>query len=133
MHEPLSALRLDVVGPSIILPPDRVLRQPAVVRRVAIAAAAEGFPRREWPNVIADALYGYEGSIFFADGRRFEPTDTEIDDTFDDPDFRWISDFLSFAEVGPRQRAQLRTVPRIRLFYVNFRIRRPERARMILE
>ncbi|AHB48053.1 hypothetical protein W911_06055 [Hyphomicrobium nitrativorans NL23] len=103
------------------------------VSRLAIAAVAEGFSRREWPNAIADAIYGFDGTIYYADGCKFEPTDTEVDDTFNDPDFRWISDFLAFANVPPRQRPQQRTLARLRLIDLYFRIKYPERARLIAE
>lgn len=103
------------------------------VSRLAIAAVAEGFSRREWPNAIADAVYSFEGTIYFADGRKFEPSDTEIDDTFADPEFRWISDFLSFADIPPRQRPQRRVIARLRLIDLYFRIKHPERARLIAE
>ncbi|OYW55717.1 MAG: hypothetical protein B7Z29_05290 [Hyphomicrobium sp. 12-62-95] len=71
--------------------------------------------RREWAEVIADTIYEFDGTIYYADGRKFEPSDTEVDDTFDDPDFRWISDFLKFAGLEPRQR----------LIALNFRNKHP--------
>jgi len=110
---------------------DFELRRISHVSRLAIAAVAEEFSRRKWPNAIADAVYSFEGTIYYAGGRKFEPTDTEIDDTFNDPDFRWISDFLSFADIPPRQRPQRRTLARLRLIDLYFRIKYPERARLI--
>lgn len=122
---------------SIVMAPDHVLRRKPVMRRLAIAAVAatvaEDLSRRDWPDAIADAIYGFEGTIYYADGRKFEPTDTEIDDVFADPDFRWISDFLAFAEIEPRQRAQRRVVARLRLIYLYFQIKNPERAQLIVE
>lgn len=61
-------------------------------------------------------------------GPKFEPTDTEVDDTFADPDFHWISDFPSFTDVPPR-----RVLARLRLIDLYFRIKYPERARLIAE
>lgn len=118
---------------TVVMAADFQLARISHVARLSIAAVAEGFSRREWPNAIADAVYGFEGTIYFADGRKFEPTDTEVDDTFADPDFRWISDFLAFAEVPPRQRPQRRTLARLRLIDLYFRIKYPERARLIAE
>lgn len=118
---------------SVVMATDFQLGRIPHVSRLAIAAVAEGFSRREWPNAIADAIYGFEGTIYFADGRKFEPTDTEIDDTFADPEFRWISDFLSFADIPPRQRPQRRVIARLRLIDLYFRIKHPERARLIAE
>lgn len=118
---------------SVVMATDFQLGRKPHMQRLAIAAKAEGLPRREWPNAIADAIYGFEGTIYFADGRKFEPTDTEIDDTFADPEFRWVSDFLSFATVEPRQRPQRRVIARLRLIDLYFRINHPERARLIAE
>ena len=118
---------------TIVMAADYQLLRKSHFRRLAIAAAAEDISRREWPNAIADAIYGFEGTIYYANGRKFEPTDTEVDDTFDDPEFRWISDFLAFAEVEPRQKPQRRTLARLRLIDLYFRIKHPERARLIAE
>jgi hypothetical protein len=44
----------------------------------------------------------------------FEPE--TVDESFnDDGSFRWISDFLKFASIEPRQRAQKRIIERLRL------------------
>ncbi len=118
---------------SVVMASDFQLGRKSQVQRLAIAAKAEDLPRREWPNAIVDAIYGFEGTIYYADGRKFEPTDTEIDDTFNDPEFRWISDFLSFAVMEPRQRPQRRVIARLRLIDLYFRIKYPERARLIAE
>lgn len=118
---------------TVVMATDFQLGRISHVARLSIAAVAEGFARREWPNAIADAIYGFEGTIYFADGRKFEPMDTEVDDTFADPEFRWISDFLAFANVPPRQRPQRRTLARLRLVDLYFRIKYPERARIIAE
>ena len=118
---------------TVVMARDAQLSRKSHVRRLAIAAVAMDISRREWANVIADAIYEFEGTIYYADGRKFEPTDTEVDDTFDDPEFRWISDFLKFAEVEPRQRPQRRTLARLRLIDLYFRIKHPERARLIAE
>lgn len=118
---------------TVVMASDYQLQRIPHVSRLAIAAVAEGLSRRKWPDAIADAIYGFEGTIYYADGRRFEPTDTEVDDTFRDPEFRWMSDFLAFAEVPPRQRPQRRTLARLRLIDLYFRIKHPERARLIAE
>ncbi len=118
---------------SVVMASDFQHGRKSHMQRLAIAAKAEDLPRREWPNAIADAIYGFEGTIYFADGRKFEPSDTEIDDTFSDPDFRWISDFLSFADTEPRQRPQRRVIARLRLIDLYFRIKHPQRARLIAE
>lgn len=62
----------------------------------------------------------------------FEVSDTAIDEAFnDDGSFRWLSDFLRFAEMEPRQRPQARVLDRLRLIDLALRIAKPERARLI--
>lgn len=118
---------------TIVMASNYQLGRKSHFQRLAIAAAAEGISRRVWADAIADAIYGFEGTIYFADGRKFEPTETEVDDTFDDPEFRWISDFLTFAETEAKQRPQRRVIARLRLIDLYFRIKHPERARLIAE
>lgn len=120
-------------GKTVIMATDNQLRQKSVVTRIAVAAVAEDISRREWGNAIADVIYGFEGTIYWADGRKYEPSDTEVDDVFNDPDFRWISDLLTFAEVEPRQRPQRRVTMRLHLFYLYFAIKHPERAKLLLK
>ena len=131
--QPRAANDNEKLARSVVMASDFQLGRISHVARLAIAAVAEGISRRKWADVIADEVYGFEGTIYYADGRKFEPTDTEVDDTFADPDFRWISDFLSFADVPPRQRPQRRMFARLRLIDLYFRIKHPERARLIAE
>lgn len=112
---------------------DTALRRTSHVQRLAIATAALEVSRRELLNHLADEIYGYEGLILQPNGAVFEVPDTLIDDVFEDPDGRWLSDFLAFAETPPRQRPQLRILPRLRLIDLYFRIKHPERARLIAE
>ena len=141
MHKPTQtntaavglAPRNETNEKTVVMARDFQLGRKSQVRRLAISLKAEGISRRELANKIADAIYEFEGTIYYADGRKFEPTDTEIDDTFADPDFRWISDFLKFADIEPRQRPQRRILARLRLIDLYFRIKHPERARLIAE
>lgn len=133
---PKAATSREASVSTVVMASDYQLQRLSHHYRLALAAKAEGISRRKWADSIADTIYGFEGTIYFADGRKFEPTDTEVDDTFDDPDFRWISDFLRFALVPPadrRQGPQRRTLARLRLIDLYFRIKHPERARLIAE
>lgn len=86
------------------------------------------------PNWIADVIFRYEGQITWGNGDRFVIADTAIDHAFnEDGSFRWISDFLNFAETPPRQRPQDRVLARLRLIDLAFRIAYPERERLIAE
>lgn len=110
---------------------DTQLRSTSHQQRLAIAVGALGVSRRELLDRLADVIYGFEAQILWPNGTIFEVTDTLIDDAFTDADGRWISDFLGFAENAPRQRAQCRVLPRLRLLDLYFRIKHPERAWLI--
>lgn len=118
---------------TVVMAPDYHLQRTSHFQRLAIATAALSVSRREIPNILADAIYGFEGTIYWPDGRVYEPTDTAIDDAFGDDDFRWLSDFIRFAEEMPRQRPQRRVLMRLRLIDLYFRIKHPERARIIAQ
>lgn len=103
-------------------------------RRLAIATAALKteleISRREIPNWIADAIYGYDGMILWPSGVVFQVGDTDIDDAFNnDGSFRWLSTFICFADVPPLQAPQRRVFDRLRLIDLAFRIERPDTAR----
>jgi len=102
------------------------------VQRLAMATRALELPRRAIPDWIADQVYGFEGEILWPDGAPFVVTDTAIDEAFnDDGSFRWLSDFLRFADTEPRQRPQARVLDRLRLIDLAFRIAKPDQARLI--
>lgn len=100
--------------------------------RLVIATRALPVSRRELINVVADALYGYKGKIVWPSGQAFSIP--YVDDAFgSDGSFRWVSDFLRFAEEAPRQMPQQRIIARLRLIDLYFRIKYPERARLIAD
>ena len=110
----------------------RELMRPSHFQRLAIATAALEFSRRKLIDEISDVHYGFNGKIVWADGRPFELPD--IDDAFGgDGSFRWLSDFIRFAERPPLQVPQRRIIERLRLIDLYFRIKQPERARLIAE
>lgn len=114
----------------IIVPTREELLRPSRFRRLAIATAAQGIPRRKLPNVLADSLYSYPGEIFRADGSPYEIPD--IDDVFgNDGSFRWVSAFTRFAVEPPQQAPQERILPRLEVLDLHFQIRHPEQARFI--
>lgn len=118
---------------TVVMAADYQLQRTSYFQRLAIATAALGVSRREIPNILADAIYGFEGTIYWPDGRIYEPSDTAVDDAFGDDDFRWLSDFIRFADQEPRQRPQRRVLMRLRLIDLYFRIKYPERARLIAQ
>jgi hypothetical protein len=101
-------------------------------QRLAMATRDLGLSRREIPNWIADVVHGFDGRIEWPNGAPFVVTDEAIDAAFNDNgSFRWISDFIAFALVPPRQRPQARVIERLRLIDLAFRIAHPERAAWI--
>lgn len=118
---------------TVVMAADYQLCRTSHYQRLAIATAAMGVSRREIPNLLADAIYCFEGTIYWPDGRIYESSDTAVDDAFGDDDFRWLSDFIRFADQEPRQRPQRRVLTRLRLIDLYFRIKHPERARLIAQ
>lgn len=118
-------------GPrKVIVATDSQLRSQPYFQRLAIATAALPFSRRRLIDEIADAIYEFEGDIVWPNGMKFEIPD--IDDVFgNEGSFRWVSDFIHFAQVTPRQHPQDRILPRLRVIDLYFRIKYPERARLI--
>lgn len=120
--------------PAVYVASDGELSSLSYFRRLAVASAAlkDGLrlSRRDFPDWIADAIFGYEGQILWRHGGPFLVRDTAIDDAFNnDGSFRWLSGFLDFADVPPRQRPQYRVLARLRLIDLAFRIARPDTAR----
>jgi len=108
---------------------DSELLRRSYFQRLAIATKALELPRREIPNWVADVIYSHEGSIVWPNGDRFVIDDEDIDAAFnDDGSFRWLSDFLRFAEIPPRQAPQLRVLSRLRLIDLAMRIAHPSWA-----
>ncbi len=106
------------------------LRSIPYVRRLAVATANLGLSRREIPNWMADVIFEYRGSLRLPDGRAVHLPDTAIDDVFNnDGSFRWLSDFMKFADRPMRQAPQKRVLKRLRLIDLAFRIDKPQIAR----
>lgn len=120
------------VVPVVIVTTGRELRRMSHFQRLAIATAALEFSRRKLIDEISNVLYGFEGEIIWPEGDPFDLPD--IDDAFGgDGSFRWLSDFIRFADMTPRQSPQRRVLARLRLIDLYFRIKHPQRARLIAE
>ena len=119
-------------GYKVVVASDRQLRRKSHFQRLAIATGALQFSRRKLIDEISDELYAFTGKIVWPDGTLFEVPD--IDDAFGgDGSFRWLSDFIRFAEQPPQQHPQRRVIARLRLIDLYFRIKHPERAWLIAE
>jgi hypothetical protein len=117
---------------TIIVASEAELCRRSHFQRLSMATRALGISRREIPNWMADVIFGFRGRIMWPDGKVFEVGDEDIDAAFnDDGSFRWLSDFLHFASVNPKQKPQERVIVRLRLIDLAFRIAYPERAAWI--
>lgn len=116
---------------------DWQLRRISHVQRLAMATAALDLSRREIPNWVTAEICNHlvrNGRICWTDGSEFPISDCIVDDAFNnDGSYRWLSDFLRFANSAPRQRPQKRVIARLRLIDLAFRISRRNRARLIAE
>ncbi|MBI1265695.1 MAG: hypothetical protein GC187_13310 [Alphaproteobacteria bacterium] len=118
--------------PFVVLPDDETLLRQSSLQRLAMAIGGLGKSRRDIPNWMADAIYGFDGDIRTADGRSVCLCGVDIDAAFnDDGSFRWLSDFLKFASRPPRQAAQRRVLVRLRLLLLALLIDRPEIAQHV--
>lgn len=116
----------------VVVATDKQLLRRSYFHRLAMATKALSMPRREIPNWIADTLFNFNGRIIWPNGHPFEISDTAIDDAFfNDGSFRWLSDFMGFADEAPRQAPQRRLLARLRLIDLAFRIAYPDRASLI--
>lgn len=102
------------------------LRSPLYLNSLKAAMGMLGLPRRRWRDAIADALCAYEGDFVGPRGEIYMPP--EIDDAFPEHiDQRWISDFIARRfQKGTPVRLHKRSIERIRLIDLYFRLRYPE-------
>jgi len=129
---PAKALAPNWADGKIVVAGDHELERKSHFRRLGIATAALNVSRRELPNLFTDTIYGCRRPIVWGSGAPFCLADEAIDDAFNnDESFRWLSDFMRFVEVEPKQRPQRRVLARLRIIDLYFRIAHPERAKWI--
>lgn len=117
----------------IRIPPDEILGQPSSVRRLAMVYRAMSLPRRKVLDFVAGHLFLHEGGIIHQGERVcFEDDLDAIFGVERDPSGRWMSDFLDFAVVPPRQRAQRRVLQRLTLLWIAIAIHNPDQAQRII-
>ncbi len=101
-----------------------ILNNPVYKKRLWLAARNMGISRRNWPNVIADAIYNFRGIILLPSGIPWPIPD--VDKVFGDP--RWFSYYF---EVGKNDepRRDVIMLERLRLIDLFFKIKHPKIAR----
>jgi len=93
-------------------------------KRLWLAARNMKISRREWPNVIADAIYNFDGYILLDNGMLWPIPD--IDNVMGDP--RWFSYYFEADDGGDPLR-DVRLIERLRLIDLFFKIKYPLIAR----
>lgn len=100
-----------------------ILNDPVYKKRLWLAARNMGISRRNWPNVIADAIYNFRGIILLPSGIRWPIPD--IDSVMGDP--RWLSYYFEELNGDPRRGVIL--LERLRILDVYFKIKHPKIAK----
>jgi len=114
--------------PSLTTKSNFELVQPRTVHRIACALASVPVQRRKLRAYFFDVLISYTSLIRTPYGETYYDNDNEVfsdlvDRTFgDDPDDRWLGYAKDCALAVPKQRTQLRIIPRWRLIDVVMRI-----------
>lgn len=125
---------------AVRLPNEEVLRSPETVNALARYCAEINISRRQFPNAMADTIYGFRGAILNHHDRPFiigandidkafgVPTDSDLE-PYDqgmnwDTELRWISNFFLRATKPAQQSAQMKVTPRLRLIYIFVAIRK---------
>lgn len=113
----------------VIIPPAELVLTRSYFRRLAIATASLNLSRRKIPDWMADALYR-DDIIFIDHGRRIIIQDEAVEMAFNNElGFRWLSDFVAFADTPMLQNPQKRLAERLRLLATAFWVDKPTIAR----
>lgn len=96
--------------------------------RVWLAARNIPIARRHWLDEIADTFRDYSGTIFSPEGEAYEVP--LVDDIFgDDPDMRWLSDYLRADATGNSPFRFTLRLDRVRVIDLYLKIRHANIAR----
>lgn len=107
----------------IVVESRETLESPLYKKRVWLAARNMKISRRNWPDVIADAIYNFDGYIMVGNGMRWPIPD--VDNVLGDP--RWFSYYFE-ADDEDKPRRSVRLLERVRLISLYFKIAHPKIA-----
>lgn len=114
----------------VVVPPARLLLTKQYVTRMAFALANMRIPRREVPNLMANALFLRDTEFRFCGGEKYEIGDEEIDSAFGaDGSFKWIADFTNLRRYPLIQNPHHTNELRLRLMALWFLVDFPEIAK----
>lgn len=89
------------------------------VWKPALKAHEDLRSRTAWLNALT-LIYDYDGRLYFRDGRPYQPQD--IDEVFNDPQNRWMSNFLKADPTGQRPVQTSRLLERLRMIELYCRL-----------
>jgi len=94
--------------------------------RLWIAVKNVEISRREWLEELANLFRDNEVELTYPSGRAFEIPD--VDDVFEDAEMRWLSFYLKDDGSGKKPKAKSRSLDRVRLLDLYFRVKHPSIA-----
>ena len=94
-------------------------------RRLWIATKNINIARRDWLDELANAFRDMDDNVcvLYQSGLPYEFP--EIDDVFDDPDMRWMSNFLESKPVKLVPARISRQIEKLRMLDLYFRVKHP--------
>ena len=105
-------------GPLFVASDDE-LRCTRAQHTLAVWTKGLGVSRYRVLHRLADLIFGFEGDVYWRAGVIFPRPDTLIDDVFGhEPSCSWPGALMRMAKRPPKQRPQLRVLPRLRLIHL---------------
>jgi len=98
----------------LYIPSDEELLDRQAVRRMASELRDLNLSRRKLMDWVADQVYGFDGEFYTPS--KVKVRLPEVDDTFGEPSFKWVGDFLKWRDREPAQAIQRKVLPRLRMF-----------------
>ncbi|WP_328277859.1 hypothetical protein [Sphingobium sp.] len=98
----------------LYIPSDDELLDRQAVRRMARELGDLRLSRRKLMDWVADQVYGFDGEFYAPGGAKVRLP--EVDETFGEPSFKWVGDFLKWRDREPAQAIQQKVLPRLRMF-----------------
>ncbi len=92
-------------------------------RRLWIAVRNITIPRRDWLDELADTFRDADVELLYKSGEPYDLPD--IDDLFDGSDMRWMSRFLKAAPSNKHPKSKARSIERLRVMDLYFRVKHP--------
>ena len=100
----------------VVVASDRYFRKPHTMQLIAQGLKALNIPRRAIPDWVADVIFKDDIDCRYVGGAVYELHDTIVDDVQPDMEnCRWLGNLIACADALPKQSAQDRVLPRLRL------------------